>query len=137
MNDMEKVFDASVIIKWFIDEEGSDKALIYLQDYKDKKFSIIAPTLLYYELGNILLAKKATKYQVSKIMEYLQALHLIDVNIGHDAFRKVFENANELKITYYDASYITLMQKYNCEFITADKKLYERVKNKFTYTKLL
>lgn len=134
---MEKIFDASVIIKWFINEEGSDKALIYLQDYKDKKFSIIAPTLLYYELGNILLAKKATEDQVSKIMVSLLALSLINVDIGHDAFRKVFENAKELKITFYDAAYITLMQNRNCQFITADRKLYEKVRKKFSLVTLL
>ncbi len=134
---MQKIFDASVIIKWFISEEESDKALIYLQDYRDKKFSIIVPTLLYYELGNILLAKKATEDQVSKIMVSLLALSLVNIDIGHDAFRKVFENAQELKITYYDASYITLMQKYDCELVTADKKLYERIKNKFARIKLL
>jgi predicted nucleic acid-binding protein len=134
---MEKVFDASVIIKWFIDEEGSDKALIHLQEYKNKKFSIIAPTLLYYELGNILLAKKATEDQVSKIMILLLELNIVNVDIGHDAFRKVFENAQELEITYYDASYVTLMQKYDCELITADKKLYGKMKNKFTRIKLL
>ena len=134
---MEKVFDASVIIKWFISEEGSDSALIYLQDYRDRRFSIIVPTLLYYELGNILLAKRATEDQVSKIMASLLALSLVDINIGHDAFRKVFENAQDLKITYYDASYITLMQNKNCEFVTADKKLYEKVKKKFTHIKLL
>ncbi len=134
---MEKVFDASVIIKWFINEAGSDKSLIYLQDYKNKKFSIIVPTLLYYELGNILLAKKATEDQVSKIMVSLVALGFRDVNIGHDAFRKVFENAQDLEITYYDASYVTLMQKYDCELVTADGKLYEKIKNKFARIKLL
>lgn len=134
---MEKVFDASVIIKWFTNEQGSDRAHAYLKEYRDKKFSILVPTLLYYELGNILLTKKATKHQVSKIMEYLQALHLIDLNIGHDAFRKVFENAYELKITYYDASYITLMQQKDCEFVTADKKLYEKVRRKLSKATLL
>jgi predicted nucleic acid-binding protein len=134
---MQKVFDASVVIKWFINEEGSDKALIYLQDYRDKRFSIIIPTLLYYELGNILLAKKATEDEVSKIMVSLLALSLVNIDIGHDAFRKVFENAQEYKITYYDSSYITLMQKYDCQLVTADKKLYEKIKNKFARIKLL
>jgi predicted nucleic acid-binding protein len=134
---MEKVFDASVIIKWFINEDGSDKALTYLQNYKNKRFSIIAPTLLYYELGNILLAKKATENQVSKIMVSLLALSFSNIDIGHDAFKKVFENAQELNITYYDAAYITLMKKYDCDLITADKKLYEKIKNKFARIKLL
>jgi predicted nucleic acid-binding protein len=134
---MEKVFDASVVIKWFFNEEGSDSAITYLQDYGKKRFPIIVPTLLYYELGNILLAKKATKDQVDKIMASLLGLNLTNVDIGHDAFKKVFENAQDLKVTYYDASYVTLMQKYDCELITADKKLYEKIKNKFSQVRLL
>lgn len=127
-----KILDASVIIKWFTQEEGSDRAHRYLQEYKENKFSIYVPTLLYYELGNILLAKKATKYQVSEIMKHLQLLHLIKVDVGYDAFRKVFENASELNITFYDAAYVTLMQNHDCEFVTADKKLYEKAGKVYT-----
>lgn len=132
-----KVFDASVIIKWFIEEEGSDRADRYLQAYKDKQFSIFVPTLLFYELGNILLAKKATAKQVGQIMQNLHALNLIKTDIGYESFRKVFQNADELQITYYDASYLTLMQKESCEFVTADRKLHERTKEKFALVKLL
>ncbi len=133
----DKVLDASVIAKWFSEEEGSDRASTYLQNYKDGKFSILIPTLLYYELGNILLSKKATKVQISEIMQTMQALHLIVENIGQDAFRQVFENASDYKITYYDAAYVSLMQKRNCELITADKKLYEKLKKNFSFVKLL
>lgn len=134
---IDKVFDASVIIKWFIEEEGSDRADKYLQAYKNRQFSILVPTLLFYELGNILLAKKATAKQAGQIMQYLHALNLTKVDIGYESFRKVFQNADDLQITYYDASYLTLMQKESCEFVTADRKLYEKVRKVFTSVKLL
>src|SRR3989338_8395492 len=116
-----KVLDASVIVKWFSEEEGSERAFVYLEEYKNKLFSILIPTLLYYELGNILLTKRNSKDQVSNIMRTMQALHLTIENIGEESFRKVFENASDYQITFYDAAYVTLMQKKNCEFITADK----------------
>lgn len=133
----DKVLDASVIIKWFIEEEGSDRADKYLQAYKDKHFSIFVPTLLFYELGNILLAKKATAGQVGRIIQHLHALNLIRIDVGYESFRKVFQNADDLQITYYDASYLTLMQKESCEFVTADRKLYEKMKKIFALVKLL
>lgn len=133
----DKVFDASVIIKWFIKEEGSDRADKYLQAYEDRQFSIFVPALLFYELGNILLVKKATAKQVDQIIQYLDALNLTKMDIGHESFRKVFQNADELQITYYDASYLTLMQEESCEFITADRKLYEKARRKFASVKLL
>ncbi len=132
-----KVLDASVIIKWFSQEEGSDRAEVYLQNYKNKQFSILIPTLLYYELGNTLFVKKTTKNQISEIMHIMQSLHLTVENIGEEAFRKVFENASDYQITFYDSAYVTLMQKNNCEFITADKKLYNKLKNKFSKITLL
>lgn len=134
---IDKVLDASVIVKWFIDEGGSDRAERYLNGYRDRKFTIIIPSLLFYELGNILLAKKATTDQVGQIMQHLHALDLTKVDIGYEAFRKIFQNADELKITYYDASYLTLMQKQNCEFITADKKLFQKIKKRFASVSLL
>lgn len=134
---IDKVLDASVIIKWFIEEEGSDRADKYLQAYKNRQFSILVPTLLFYELGNILLAKKATAKQAGQIMQDLHALNLTKTDIGYESFRKVFQNADELQITYYDASYLTLMQKESCEFVTADRKLYEKVRKIFTLVKFL
>lgn len=108
-----------------------------MQAYKDKQYSIFVPTLLFYELGNILLAKKATAKQVGQIMQYLHALNLTKADIGYESFRKVFQNADELQTTYYDASYLTLMQGKSCEFVTVDRELYEKAKRKFPSVKLL
>ncbi len=40
------------------------------------------------------------------------------------------------KITAYDAAYVVLARNFNCKFITADKKLYKKVKD-LGFVKLL
>ena len=57
---MKKILDTSVIVKWFVKEEDSPEALQYLQEFRQGGIAIIIPTLLFYELGNALITKKAT-----------------------------------------------------------------------------
>ena len=59
------------------------------------------------------------------------------IDVGFQSFRKIFQNAKEYSLTFYDASYVTLMQKENCEFITVDSKLYRKINKKFALIKLL
>lgn len=131
------ILDASVIIKWFIDEEGSDKARLYLEKITNKKLRVIIPELLYYEIGNILLSKKVKENAIDKIAEYLFLLPLEEKQVDLKSFREVAGNAYRFGISFYDASYITLIKQEKCPFITADKKLYEKVKKYYTAIKLL
>lgn len=125
------------MLKWFVDETGSEAARGYLQDVLDGKYKILAPTLIFYELGNACLQNSIPSYEIAKIMELLHKLAFEIEDIGFAAFRKVYENASDYKLTYYDASYVTLMQKYNCELVTADKALHNKLKNNFAHIKLL
>ncbi len=131
------ILDASVIIKWFIDEPDSNQALVYLTTFQKGQIKIIAPSLLFYELGNILVSKKVTVDMVGEVMTMLLNLGMENEDIGLRWFRKIYQNAAEYFITFYDAAYITLLQKENCQFITADRKLFEKVNKIFSGIKLL
>jgi predicted nucleic acid-binding protein len=50
----ETVIDASVAIKWFSEEEGSDRALAVRNDHIDRRKTLVAPDLLVYEIANAL-----------------------------------------------------------------------------------
>lgn len=128
---MKIILDTSVVLKWFVDETGSDTARKYLKDFIKGKHQILIPTLLFYELGSACLKRAIPIKEISKIMELLQKLPFEIEDIGYTSFRKIYQNATDYNIWYYDASYVTLMQKYNCELITADKKLYEKIKRFF------
>jgi len=48
------VVDASVITRWYLNEEWSDLSLKLRDDYEQGNLILIAPFLIYYEIGNAL-----------------------------------------------------------------------------------
>lgn len=140
MNDMPAnnlILDTSVIIKWFIDEEDSDEATSYLKAFQNNEITITIPSLLFYELGNALLNKGASVELAGEIMGMFLELGLEVRDIGLEWFRKIYQNSIDYSLTFYDAAYITLLQRENCEFITADQKLFQKVRKAFSGAKLL
>lgn len=66
------VLDASVIIKWFIVEEDSDKATYLRKEYMKNLTQIAVPDLMLYELTNALRFNK--NITSDKIIMALQAI---------------------------------------------------------------
>ena len=52
------IIDASVVIKWFIEEEDSIKAILLKDEHIQGKTILIAPDLLIYEVANVLMISK-------------------------------------------------------------------------------
>lgn len=50
----EIVVDSSVAIKWFVPQPNSIKASEILNAYQDGSLSLLAPDLIYAEVGNII-----------------------------------------------------------------------------------
>lgn len=53
------VVDASVVVKWFVDESDSPAARNLLQAHAAGTDSLVAPDLLVYEVANVLLHNRA------------------------------------------------------------------------------
>ena len=134
---MKIILDTSVVLKWFVDEDGSETARQYLHKFIEGEYHILFPSLLFYELGNVCLQKSIPVDEIGKIMEMLQKYAFEIEDVGRTAFRKVYQNASEYNLTFYDASFVTLMQKHNCKLVTADKKLFNKLGEKFTHLALL
>lgn len=45
-----------------------------------------------------------------------------------DLLRRTARLGRELNLTFYDASFIALAEHHDCSFVTADRKLYEKVR---------
>jgi predicted nucleic acid-binding protein len=48
------VVDTSIAIKWVLSEADTHTAEVLLVNWSNKKFTILAPTLLVYEIANVL-----------------------------------------------------------------------------------
>ncbi len=130
------VLDASVIAKWFLEEENSKKAIYYLDSHLKNKERICVPSLLLYELSNVFISKKFNEKDIIKAFKSLQDCNLEVIHFYFDDIKRVTLLAKRTNITTYDATYLELALRFNCPFITADKKLFEKIKN-FKIVKIL
>ena len=131
------IIDASVITKWFFPEEDSQKALLIRDRHKEKEISLHAPILLIFELGNVFVSKGVkNKKDFNKNLRILYALNINFIHLEEQTLELAFAHSQEYKLSFYDASYVALAQSLKCDFITADKKLYQTTK-KLKFVKLL
>ena len=131
------ILDASVILKWFLDETESNIALGLKESHVTGTFTIVAPDILIYEVGNALRYEpEFSPDEVNCCLEELYELNIDIIAPISDIVNLITEIAYQKDITFYDASYIALAQSLNLQYITADEKLYNKVKA-FSFVTLL
>ena len=125
----EIVVDASVVIKWFSDEEGGDRALKLRNDHVDGTTTLIAPDLLVYEIANALRFKPGLDSQgVAEAVDDLFDLQIDLLVPTAGVVRTAADLSKQFGITIYDSSYLSLAKLLGIEVVTADKKLHEKAK---------
>jgi len=131
------VLDTSVIIKWFVEEKGSKRALVWLEKHVKGIEKIAVPSLFFYEIANVLRYKKELPLnEIWKVIEYLFKLNLRIEEVNSELIMRAVLLAREREISVYDATFVVLSILYRAPFYTADKKLYEKLKA-FNFVKLL
>ncbi len=124
------LLDTSVIYKWFVEEENTQKALTIKEAHKNAEITISFPDLLIYELANALRYKN--EFSPAEIRRCCQDLFDLNLDIIAplpDTIEAATRIAHKNDITIYDAFYIALAQELEFQFITADEKLYNKVKD--------
>jgi len=128
----EVVVDASVIVKWFVEEENSDKAIKVRDRYIVGEIRIIAPEILQFEVINALYHKRLfSKDELKEISEALDAFSFDLYSLRGEYAKKAIEASVENNITVYDAAYISLAMVKNTIVYTADEQLIKRLKQEY------
>jgi len=123
------ILDTSVVVKWFSEEEFTDKALEIRERIRMGEERVIVPDLLLYELANAL--KYNPSFDANDVSDALTSIFDMDVNIVtpiRGIINVAVTLAFEYDITVYDAFYVALAKDLELAFITADKRLCERVR---------
>ncbi|MCS7364557.1 MAG: type II toxin-antitoxin system VapC family toxin [archaeon GB-1867-035] len=128
----EVAVDASIIVKWFVIEENSDKALELRDKYVEGEIRIIAPELITFEILNALKYKELfNEEELKEISEALQAYSFSLYPLKGEYARKTVEVAVKNNITIYDASYVALAIMRKTQMYTADEKLIKKLRKKY------
>jgi predicted nucleic acid-binding protein len=125
------VLDASVVLKWiFDDEDGGEQAAGFKDAHVSGHEIVAVPDLLFYEIGNVLATKtRLSETGIAEAFSLLWDFSLERFDLGLEEFRGSLALARKYKITLYDAVYVELSRRLKCTFVTADRKLYEKVKS--------
>lgn len=119
------VIDASIALRWVVEEEGTSEALALRRHAK-----LIAPELLAVECANILW-KKVERDELSTAEALLAARLLQAADIEFLATRHLLETATQIAIELdhpaYDCLYLALATEHDCRFVTADEQFVRKV----------
>jgi predicted nucleic acid-binding protein len=120
------VVDSSVAIKWFVVEPYSTEAHYILEEYQAGTLTLLAPDLLYAEVGNIVWKKHRFQGLAAEdAEEVLSAFRLVTFMVTSCA--PLLEEAYRLAVahqrTVYDAMYLALSLREHCRWVTADERI--------------
>ena len=127
------VLDTSVLIKWF-KREGEpllEEADRIKRLYLEGGIAIACPVLVIYEVGNILCLKTdLTDSAIRTVMENLWNTGLDFLDPVPTLARTAAQLSRDCNVTFYDASFPALARSLGYTFITADRKLYDKLEGR-------
>lgn len=125
-----KVVDASVVVKWVIEEEGSKEAHRLLEAHLRGDDSLAAPDLMPLEVASAfwkrrryIPADKAREALVS-LFELAIEVYPLDSHLG----KRALEIAYDLGISPYDGVYVALAEILSAPLVSADNTLLRAAK---------
>ncbi len=137
------VVDASIALKWVIDESDSDKAQALLGEWSNRRTIMLAPALITYEITNILYQNvRKNEIALERAKSALEDVMLIgiefDIPQDYRLGRRAIELAHKFGIkATYDSHYLALAEREDCELWTADTKMWRAVKGELTWVRWL
>jgi len=135
----EAVIDSSVAVKWFSNEEDTDKALLVRNQHVKGSQMLWVCDLLYHEVTNALRYKPS--YDEKRLTQAVGSLFGLHLNI-HPVNSTLLEKAAAIafkgNVTIYDAAPVALAQLRETFCLTADEDTqYKKLKTHGYPLKLL
>lgn len=135
------VIDASVVLKWYLtDEAYNNAALEILERFVFQELQIMAPFLLEYEvLNGLRIAGKRGRIEQKMLIMAAEGFLGLEIELKDmsSTFEKVLYFSQVYDLTVYDSSYLSLASEEGVDLVTADEKLYDKVKKELKWIKWL
>lgn len=125
------ILDTGVLVKAFVEEEGSVKADALLQAAVEGIYRLEAPDFMAIEFGNVL-----WKYVQRKLLEEEKARQILEQfpfeRIEWLPARMLLSDAFRFSIQYaipvYDGAFLAAAERLAVQFVTADEALHRKVR---------
>ena|SRR2546428_5873596 len=137
------VVDASIVLKWVLEEPDSHVAQALLAEWIDKETALLAPGLLVYEITNSLY-RKARKGEITFEEAELSLRKILLTGLEFDFSEdpnlslKVIELAKRFNLAAtYDLYYLALAQREGCELWTSDTKMWRAIGGQLIWVRRL
>ena len=131
--------DASLVIKWLIPEEGTDQALLLYERWRNENRLLIAPSLIDYEIGSTL-RKKVLRGAIKTedlfaAFDFYKRSGLLLFHLTELVEQAVSAAAALDQPTIYDIAYLLTAKQQKADYVTADKRFYEKAHSLFSFVR--
>lgn len=127
------VIDTSVALKFFITEDGSDKAAVLLRGLRAGTLQLSSPDLLLPEYANAVWTKTVEGLSAGDaaiIIEKMLALcGQLDIVASQELIRSAFTLSRKHSHPIYDCIFLALAEARDVPLVTADEKFYRKVQS--------
>ena len=124
---MVQVIDASVALKWFLLEEGRDRALILLEELLSAPARFAVPELFYFEVAHVFgRAVPNPSLEQCELLKQVSVLGIQRFAMTPGLLTEML-GLQRLGLSGYDAAYAGLAKLLEGQWITFDRKAHERV----------
>ena len=118
------VADASIVAKWFLEEEFSRDARRLRDDYASDLVELEVPSLLPFEVLNaVRYAGVFSPDELRRVAEALDAFAIPTHPLEGPLAMAAVDIASSMDLTVYDASYFALARELGVTLYTADRVL--------------
>ena len=122
------VVDASLAVKWLVEEDDSDKAHAVLESWVAQDVTRIAPHLMPFEVANALHRRVLRgELNIGDSTRMIARLVESRLELHHPPglHARALQLASQLNQgAAYDAHYLALAESVDCELWTADERFY-------------
>jgi predicted nucleic acid-binding protein len=137
---MRYVLDASVALKWVLDELDSPKARQLRAEFRVQLHELLAPDIFAVEVAHAL-----AKGERRGIIPHGQAAKLLANVISTppqlqshlSLLTRALDIASLARIGVYDCLYVSPAEREGCELLTADSRLVQSLQSTFPFLTLL
>jgi predicted nucleic acid-binding protein len=123
------VVDASVAVKWYVDEDDSEKARALLDTWNASGTAVLVPDFLRVEFANAISKQKImTAAEKRRMVHHLLETPFDTPVTDPDMIKDALELALKLNASVYDCLYLAIAIYRKATLITADARFAGKAK---------